>query len=123
MVSVPKSHSAQKITLQKEKEETAEDLETVSRSLELQHATDEARPGFIDSLEQLFGGGAESGTDLLEHPCPPGKKSKLMKTDLMSFQVSFLLLFLRVLANGGDSVKRSSLDDQNGASKVTRDSQ
>ena len=41
----------------------------------------------VDVLAELFQEGANDPSKLMEHPCPPGKKDKTMRTDLMPFQV------------------------------------
>lgn len=41
-----------------------------------------------DLLGELFKEGMDDPSSLPIHPCPPGKKDKTMRSDLMTFQVS-----------------------------------
>lgn len=41
-----------------------------------------------DLLGELFKEGVADPALLPEHPCPPGKKDKTMRSDLMPFQAS-----------------------------------
>lgn len=41
-----------------------------------------------DVLAELFKEGSVDPSLLMIHPCPPGKKDKSMRSDLMEFQVS-----------------------------------
>lgn len=44
-----------------------------------------------DVMATLFReSGASDPSKLLIHPCPPGKKDKTMRSELMTFQVSLL---------------------------------
>lgn len=47
-------------------------------------------------LGQLFREGAMDPTTLPDHPCPPGKKDRTMRTDLMPFQRQGLAWMIRM---------------------------
>jgi len=49
----------------------------------------------IDVLSSMFSAGSMDPTKLPIHPCPPGRKDGTMKTNLMEFQVCFLLYLSR----------------------------
>ena len=76
-----------------------------------------------DMLAEMFKEGAMDPSRLPIHPCPPGKKDKSMRTDLMDFQVggerpSEVRISpdpSRLLAEA-----RTRLDDQHGAPSASQ---
>lgn len=73
----------------------------------------------LDILGELFKEGGQDPAALMEHPCPPGKKDKTMRTDLMSFQVGYFFFSWFEFTDESILETRISLDDQYGTSKVT----
>lgn len=54
---------------------------------QLTKASQKVPPPPPDMLAELFKEGGNDPTRLPLHPCPPGKKDKSMRSDLMDFQV------------------------------------
>lgn len=76
-----------------------------------------------DLLAELFKEGGSDPSALPTHPCPPGKKDKTMRSELMPFQVR--LFRLRCLG-GTDQLScstetRPRLDDSNGTPRTAQD--